>query len=78
MVSNTEVARVSKIFRHQAIIKSDPMSDKLDICDNKTFKQISLRSVFSKTGEFIFSLGVVNLIEYLLMNLMLALYCSRT
>ena len=78
MVSNPEAARVSKIFRHQAIIKSDPMSDKLDVCDNKTFKQINLRSVFSKTGEFIFSLGVVNLHEYLLMNLMLALYCSRT
>ncbi len=54
------------------------MSDKLDVCDNKTFKEINLRIVFSKIGEFIFSLGVVNLLEYLLINLMLALYCSRT
>ena len=66
------------MFRHQAIIKSDPISDKCDVSDNITFKHINLGVIFKKTGEFIFSLGVVNLLEYLLMNLLLTLYCSRT
>jgi hypothetical protein len=47
---------------------------KYEAKDNRAIKLIAISRVFSKTGSFIFNLGLVNFFEVLVVNLIVGIF----
>lgn len=72
-----KVGRLSKLFTHRNIIEADLSAFKYEAKDNRRIQQVAIARVFGKTGNFIFNLGFVNFFEFLVVNLLLLIFCFK-
>ena len=65
------------VFTTDLAIAYDESSHKYPVTANRSLKPKSLARVLNKGGRYIFNLGLVNLFEYLILNMFLVIYCYR-
>jgi len=65
------------MFRHRTIIAEDMSSFKYEAKDNRAINKIALTRVFTKTGTFIFNLGLVNFCETAITTWFMAIWVFR-
>jgi hypothetical protein len=76
-IAKTSFGTIGNMFRHQTIIAEDLSSFKYEAKDNRKIQHLALTRVFSKTGNFIFNIGIVNFYENAITTLFLAVYCYK-
>jgi len=75
--NNPMIGRLSKLFTHRNIIEADLSAFKYEAKDNRRMQQVAIARVFGKTGNFIFNLGFVNFFEFLVVNLLIVVFCFK-
>ena len=48
-----------------------------DAADNKHLNKPNISSLYSRIGDFILNIGLVNFFEYLIVNLLLSIFVQR-
>jgi hypothetical protein len=56
-------------------IEKDLSAFKYEAKDNRRIQQVAIARVFKKAGPYIFNLGAVNFLEYLITSLLLVIRC---
>jgi len=56
-------------------IEKDLSAFKYEVKDNRRIQTVAVGRVFKKAGAYIFNLGLVNFFEYIIVYLLLFIYC---
>lgn len=59
-------------------IEKDLSAFKYEVKDNRRIQTLAVARVFKKAGAYIFNLGLVNFFEYIIVYLLLFIYCYNS